>query len=260
MSTPEDTSTNEIMKTNRYPARLIHLSQTNRDGEVLNPRVPDSRMEGEDGITSRVCFSSSVSGAIRALGEPSPDNLVYVHVPADTVSSLRPVRPTQRQVPDVKATREWWVCGPVRLRCIGRIHVNQLYNGQYRYVQTFAADPQKGQTPTWDEVRRRTDDPTASEIELLSKVMSSARHRPSVSLMKIRHLIQNHYGGLPDGRDWADTSRPIYTVYQDRRLDPTRLYVGKTCARTPISFRTREQARLFLSRPENRRLILAYLS
>lgn len=200
----------------KYPARLIHLSTDNLDGRTLHPRIPESRLEDEDSTTSRVCFSSGIAGAIRAMGRPSFDNILYVHIPSEPVRSLAPIRPTVAQVPDGRKTREWWVTRPVTLKCIGRISVSPLYDGQYRYVGT----PSDNQ-------------PASRSVTALRKIL--------------RLIGTGIYGGRVTQEDWDDLSRPVYTIYQDRRSRKKNLYVGKTSVRTQIAFHTREQARLFLT-------------
>lgn len=241
-------------KPDKYPVRLIHLSTVNLDNRVLKPRIPDSRLDGEDNAVKRVCFSSCVTGALRGLGLPFSSQTIYVHTPVDPIQTLRPIRPTAEQVEDVKTTREWWVTRPVRLKCIGQIRFSPDRK-HYWYVKTADTLSVNNSNPVvWDELGGKE----TVEINLLSKVLSSRTHRSSVALMKIRHLIQTSYGGLVTEKEWNNTSNPVYTIYKDRRCKT--LYVGKTCARTPISFHTKGQAKLFLSRPENERLMFDYLS
>lgn len=252
------TSINMKKKPEKYPVRLVHLSTVNLDNRVLKPRIPDSRLDEEDNTVKRVCFSSCVTGALRGLGQlPSVCPTVYAHTPVDPIDSLRPIRPTREQVEDVKSTREWWVTRPVRLKCIGQIRVSpdRRHYWFVKTADTFSIHTQSSANPvTWDELGGKE----TVEINLLSKVLSSRTHRSSVALMKIRHLIQTSYGGLVTDKEWNDTSNPVYTIYKDRRCKT--LYIGKTCARTPISFHTKGQSKLFLSRPENERLMFDYLS
>lgn len=77
-------------------------------------------------------------------------------------------------------------------------------------------------------------------------------------LPAIRHLIETRYGGRVTEEDWTDLSRPVYTIYQDRRSKKKTFYVGKTSVRTQIAFHTREQARLFLT--DHPHLISQYMN
>ena len=241
----------------KYPARLIHLSTDNLDGRTLTPRVPASRLDNEDDTTKRVCFSSSIPGARRALGHSGEDEH-FVHVPDCPMTELKPVRPTSEQVEDAMRNREWWVTRPVRLKCIGKVRFSLGHN-HYWYTRDITAiqnSQKKTKPPVWCELTQ--SDSEVAEINLISRVLSSSMHRSSTALMKIRHLIRTSYGGLVTDKEWNDTSNPVYTIYKDRRCKT--LYVGKTCARTPVSFHTKAQAKLFLSRPENERLMFDYLS
>lgn len=241
----------------KYPARLIHLSTDNLDGRTLIPRVPDSRLDNEDNTIKRVCFSSSIPGARRAL-PISSENEYFVHIPDCPMSELKPIRPTSKQVEDGMRNREWWVTRPVRMKCIGKVRFS-LERDHYWYTRDITAiedSQKKTKPPVWCELTQ--SDSEVAEINLISRVLSSKVHRSPTALMKIRHLIHTSYGGLVTDKEWKDTSNPVYTIYKDRRCKT--LYVGKTCAKTPISFHTKGQAKLFLSRPENEQLVFDYLS
>lgn len=46
---------------------LYHLSLDRIKGGILYPRVPESRMEGEDSILKRVCFAERLAGCLTAM-------------------------------------------------------------------------------------------------------------------------------------------------------------------------------------------------
>lgn len=109
------------------PNRLIHLSDEYHDGEWFIPRVPGSIGPNEDERVKRVCFSTSISGAYRAIKDCCYwHNKFYVHVPYDIEEIARRgklYKPTVEQVYDVKETGEYWVRCKVKMRCIGSIRI-----------------------------------------------------------------------------------------------------------------------------------------
>lgn len=102
---------------------LYHLSEINYNNETFYPRVPLSIIddeEMEDQKTKRVCFSTTLSGAYRAI-QFSPNEVMelYVHVPYN--SNIKYYRPTEEQVYDCYFTNEVWVKRKVKIKCIGKI-------------------------------------------------------------------------------------------------------------------------------------------
>ena len=104
---------------------LYHLSIENHDGEVFTPRVPSSVMTlnfeaCEDETHKRVCFSTSISGAYRAIQFDCREWMeLYVHVPYN--KKIKYYRPTEDEVYDAKFTNEVWVRRKVKMKCIGKI-------------------------------------------------------------------------------------------------------------------------------------------
>lgn len=101
-----------------------HVSSDNQDDKKFKPRIPDCRMDEEDGKTKRVCFSTSILGclyAISAINYMNTDKIFYVHVPYNYKGKIH--KPTIKQVPDVRITREKWFLNQVRLKCIGKIKI-----------------------------------------------------------------------------------------------------------------------------------------
>lgn len=108
---------------------LYHLSSTNLDGITLNPRVPGtgpdsdySLCEDEDRKIKMVCFSTSISGAFRAIDFRGKKQILYVHKlnnKDDLVKKGLIVRPTENFVPDRYITKEHWSLWKSELKCIG---------------------------------------------------------------------------------------------------------------------------------------------
>lgn len=88
---------------------------------IVQPKIPDNYMTQngfEDNTTPRVCFSTSIDGCLMALSQNITDKVFYVYQP---VGKHKVITPTEKQVPDVKITKERWICEPVELTSIGKI-------------------------------------------------------------------------------------------------------------------------------------------
>lgn len=88
---------------------------------ILQPKIPNNYMTQngfEDNKTPRVCFSTSIDGCLIALSQNITNKEFYVYQP---VGKHKVIVPTEKQVPDVKITKERWICEPVELTCIGKI-------------------------------------------------------------------------------------------------------------------------------------------
>ena len=93
------------------------------DNQILQPRIPDNYFTKngyEDKTTKRVCFSKSIDGSLMGVPKRYPGQEYYVHVPLDDTNYYTP---STAEVPDSKITKEVWVKNPVKVKCIGKIHV-----------------------------------------------------------------------------------------------------------------------------------------
>lgn len=120
---------------------LVHLSETNKDGVTLEPRIPDNFMTKngyEDATIARVCFADTIGHALRAMSMNLKDKVLYVHVVVDNQLQIK--KPTTKQVPDSKLTGEYWSLFAVQLRCIGKIKVSESTGDglSYRYGDNTA--------------------------------------------------------------------------------------------------------------------------
>lgn len=109
--------------------KLYHISlDISRNGQtkVFLPRIPKHRVEYEDNITPRICFSRSIKGALNSF--PYKDKLAnkeflrkgetYISVfelEANSVSFRSPTE-ISRFVPDAELNEEHWVTEPVELQ------------------------------------------------------------------------------------------------------------------------------------------------
>ena len=106
------------------PTKLYHLSVDNHDGEIFKPRIPSNTMDNENRTKKRICFSTSLSGAYRALSNDCLETL-FVHIPIFKENCKKRVyKPSTKEVPDVKATREKWVRQDVRMKCVGVVKIS----------------------------------------------------------------------------------------------------------------------------------------
>ena len=132
------------MKRIKHKVNLYHISTVNHNGEVFHPRVPDCCVsdEQENQDIKRVCFSSTISGAYRAItfsweiGEEC-----YVHVPENIDNIIKRggvYKPSHLLVWDSDFTNEYWVRRPVKMKCIGKakFYYNEFdcchYGGPWR--------------------------------------------------------------------------------------------------------------------------------
>lgn len=137
------------------PNKLYHLSKSNLDNKTLIPRIPSNFLVNngyEDDKTKRVCFSSSIDKALRAMSQNLKGMKLYVHVPDKYYDTYTP---TLKEVPDSKITGEIWIKQPVKLKCIGQIEVikdkgeegikykygnntAELYDWDWRWINTIS--------------------------------------------------------------------------------------------------------------------------
>ena len=105
--------------------QYYHVSSDNQGNKKFKPRIPDLKMDDEDGITKRVCFSTSIIGCLSAINVEEYitciDRIFYVHVPIGYRGKIH--KPTKKEVPDVIETREKWFLNTVKLKCIGKIKI-----------------------------------------------------------------------------------------------------------------------------------------
>ena len=103
---------------------LYHISEDNHNRKIFKPRIPTSTLEKENATIARICFSTSISGAFRAIGfwDGGWSYPYYVHIPENINKSVinnKVIIPCEDLVPDQKITNEYWVRDKVKLKCIG---------------------------------------------------------------------------------------------------------------------------------------------
>lgn len=126
-----DRFTNTILESSTSP--LIHLSDKNRNGSILKPRIPSNFLTNngfEDNKIPRVSLARNIDDALVAISNNLEDRKFYVH---EIINSPKLIIPSIRQVPDVKITNEVWATDPVELKCIGYIKVGKAIDKPLRY-------------------------------------------------------------------------------------------------------------------------------
>ena len=125
--------------------KLYHLSYKNQDKRIFKPRIPDSAVDGdsENKTIARICFSTSMSGAFRAISFDY-DNYwsrpFYVHIPeniVDAVKNKNVIKPSNKLVFDSEYTNEYWVREKIKMKCIGKAcfkYAKQNFYSQYRHT------------------------------------------------------------------------------------------------------------------------------
>ena len=108
-------------------ANLYHVSKVQHDGEIFKPRVPKFKLYAEDNKIKRICVSTSVVGALRAITCEDVPGVYRIHKPVNVgkkkISDYL-YKPTKDEVPDVIETREKWILCPVRMVDIGYVVVS----------------------------------------------------------------------------------------------------------------------------------------
>ena len=128
----------------------------------MTPRIPNNYMTEngyEDNKTPRISFSTSIDGCLMGLGKNVSNQVFYVYQPA---GKYKVITPTIDQVPDVKITKERWICEPVKLVRVGKIraidengphddgipytygkngeHEARLYHWGWKWIKQFKYD------------------------------------------------------------------------------------------------------------------------
>jgi len=131
---------------------VFHVShEKHNDGQVWKPRVPDyldpynpEETGFEDNTTPRVCFSTSIEGALNGitvnLPRQNPDQFdkMYVYIPEKPWKEYKHKTTkelvNEKLVYDANVTREVWIMEPVRLKLYGVIKVDQVSNVKRKAV------------------------------------------------------------------------------------------------------------------------------
>lgn len=130
---------------NPFSDKLVfHVSQKSHfDGQIWEPRVPEyldpydpNDKFFEDNTTPRVCFSTSIEGALNGImvhmerDTPERFGKMYVYVPEKPYKEYKHKTTKDlvkgKDVWDANVTREVWIMEPVRMKLYGVIQVDQV--------------------------------------------------------------------------------------------------------------------------------------
>ncbi len=123
---------------------VFHVStKSDFDGRIFQPRVPEyldpydpNDNYFEDNTSPRVCFSSSIEGALNGImvhmerDTPERFDKMYVYIPEKPFKDYKHKTTKQlideKKVWDANVTREVWITEPVRMKLYGTIRVDQV--------------------------------------------------------------------------------------------------------------------------------------
>ena len=118
----------------KLPKFIYHISAVNHDGETFEPRKYDNDnvKNGMERYVSRVCFADSIQGCLYSIfPNGAYDADFYVHIPAHEVKVYST---TKDDIYDSEITHELWVKEPVKMKCIGKIHVSGVSNKKTKVI------------------------------------------------------------------------------------------------------------------------------
>lgn len=116
-----------------------HLSEKNCNNKVFRPRVPKDAYVDGDIKTKRICVSTAIIGAARAIIPvywPHYAFEYYVHIP---INNNKVIKPKESQVYDVHNTRERWLMENTAMKCIGKIKVTCGFNEKisFKWIEKY---------------------------------------------------------------------------------------------------------------------------
>lgn len=115
--------------------KLYHLSESNLNGKILIPRIPDNRMtrDGrEENKTPRISFSTSIDGALMGITGDLTGKEYFVHVVDFEYSEPEIKEISNKEVPDQFITGEIWVLNKVKLKYLKKIKVTKTYTKTFK--------------------------------------------------------------------------------------------------------------------------------
>lgn len=101
----------------------LYFISSDKNLTKLIPRVPNNFLTKngyEDNTIPRVCMSTSMHGALKALSSNLEGKELYVYTNDNKVN---PYKPSEKEVPDCKLTDEVWIKEPVILKYLYKIKV-----------------------------------------------------------------------------------------------------------------------------------------
>lgn len=139
---------------------FYHLSRKN-GLTVLTPRVPENIIDGyEDDRVKRVCFSTSITGALRGIESDGED--YYVYSPSKEVNFWH--KPSIDEVVDVKYTHEVWCLNQIQVKLLGKIKTWVVSKNNVFFTSDFSGIIE---TSKWKWIWKADKDGNFSEDDYL---------------------------------------------------------------------------------------------
>jgi hypothetical protein len=142
---------------------IYHISgDSNLDKIIMKPRVPDQPIQGEDNKTPRISFAKTIDGCLAGIFPIHPGTDLddpryteypngydfYVYTPIGKYTSVSNEDIIKRRlVPDAGLSKEVWVTSPIKVKKIGKIHVepfNPKTAKTFVYTMYFKDHTKKG--------------------------------------------------------------------------------------------------------------------
>ena len=146
-----------------YPKTLYHISgEANLDKIIMKPRVPDMPIKGEDSKIKRISFAETIDGCLAGIFPIHPGTDLddpryteypngydfYVYTPVGEYSYISNSEIIKRRlVPDASVSKEVWITSPVKVKKLGKIHVepfNPKTAKTFTYTMYFKNNTKKG--------------------------------------------------------------------------------------------------------------------
>lgn len=218
-------------------SQLLNLFFISSEGDLheteMAPRIPNNYMTEngyEDNKTPRISFSTSIDGCLMGLGKNVSNQVFYVYQPA---GKYKVITPTIDQVPDVKITKERWICEPVKLVRVGKIRVTgEKGNGiPYKYgdKNQYTAELYDWK---WKWIEKYDNDKTINEmtyedyadhyLQVLRKAANDLNHDEKVwkHLSKVCNVEIDHLPKFTCKLKFSGEPQLCYDMIEDREQVP----------------------------------------
>lgn len=128
---------------NNNSIKLYHLSESNLNGKILSPRIPDNYMTKngyEENKTPRISFSASIDGCLIGISANLKNKEFFIHEIDLSYSKPEIKKISNNEVPDQSLTKEVWVLNKVKLIKTGKIRVIEAFPEpmKYKYGKNIA--------------------------------------------------------------------------------------------------------------------------
>lgn len=197
---------------------IYHLSESNLDGKILKPRIPENFMTRngyEENKTPRISFSTSIDGALIGISGNLKDKEFYIHQIDTSYSKPNIKKISNKEVPDQYLSDEIWVLNPVKLKVTGKIKVKEVYNKpvKYKYGKDMEAE-----TYRWRYIKEDVDIIEESYYHIANSKIAGKGTFASEDLKKDTIIgtgfIRHSNTGNPD-KDFKRTSLGAYTNHSN---------------------------------------------